>query len=69
LKTFCGEVSVLLLVFPFLDWYLGTNAPERVDKFRLVKWSPLLALAFLIVAIGSSQLEKKYEKIEKEVKQ
>ena len=64
LKTFCGEVAVLVLVFPLLDWYLATG-PEESHKFKVVIWSPVLAAIFLSLSIGSAVLEKKYEDIEK----
>lgn len=68
LKTVCGEVAVLVLVFPLLDWYLAAPAPLRDSEFRTIRMSPVLALVFLALAIGFAQMEKKYEKIEKGAK-
>jgi len=64
LKTFCGEVAVLVLVFPLLDWYLSPSDPGRWHELKIIRWTPLLALVFLGLAIVSAQMEKKFEDIE-----
>ena len=69
LKTFCGEVAVLVLVFPLLDWYLKPPDPARTSELRVILWSPVVVLFFFSLAIVSSQLEKKFEGIEKGEKQ
>ncbi len=61
-KTGCGEVAVLVLVFPLLDWFIQTTEiQQREVQFRLIRWSPIVAIVFFVGAVIAAGLEKLFE--------